>query len=188
MSNTDDSNGSNTDSSMSVKMYPSGDTILAMLQNEYTTQGSKKRDIEARTGILIALLGAMVGFYATAVDFSIFKKASSSLEYFGAVLTTLIYIVPFITFILSMRNFIKVFQIKTYKAIGIEEIFSEDAEESKDETVLMLIEAYKSALISNEKADNEKAIQFKNGISFLYYFFIFLIIAFVLKQIISVIL
>lgn len=181
-------NCSTADDSFDIEVYPSADILLAMIQSEYNIEASRKRDIETRTGVLIAFLGALIGFYATAVDFSIFKKATSSMEYFGFIFLAIIYISPFLMFILSMRNFLKVLQTKTYQSISTDGISKEIAEKPKDEVAFKLAETYKLAVIDNEKANNEKAYQFRKGIFFMYISLIFIIIAFILKQIVSLVL
>lgn len=60
--------------------YPSAETLLSTITREYDAEANRKRDIETRAGVLIALLGALIGFYATALDFSFFKKAHSPIE------------------------------------------------------------------------------------------------------------
>ncbi|MBV2240959.1 hypothetical protein KQR57_14890 [Bacillus inaquosorum] len=49
--------------------YPSSETLLNTITREYDAEANRKRDIETRAGVLIALLGALIGFYATALDF-----------------------------------------------------------------------------------------------------------------------
>lgn len=180
-------NSSANDSSEIISTYEGSDIILEMIQSEYNIEASRKRDIEARTGVLIALLGALIGFYATAIDFSIFKKANSPIEYFCFVIITLIYITPFVTFILSMKKFIEALQTKTYKRIGLPNSFDDFAEVPRDKLSIAIAESYKAVVIDNEKANDEKASQFNRGISLMYFSLIGIIVAFSVKQIIALI-
>lgn len=176
-----------TTSDESTLTNNASDIILQMIQSEYNIEASRKRDIETRAGVLIALLGALIGFYATAIDFSIFKKANSQVEYFCFVMVTFIYITPFATFILSMKRFIEVLQTKTYKRIGLPNSFISSSEMPRDELSIRLAESYRAVVKDNGLANDEKAAQFKSGVSLMYVSLIGIIIAFSIKQIISLI-
>ncbi|WP_182104085.1 hypothetical protein [Niallia taxi] len=180
-------NGSSVASSQPTVKYPSADTLLAMIQSEYDIEASRKRDLETRTGVLIALLGALIGFYATAIDFSMFKKANSSIEYLCFTLVILIYIFPFVTFFLSMKKFIDVLQTKSYKRVGIGGVSEESGVKPNDELSMKLAESYRAVVMDNEKANDVKALQFKKGIILMYFSLIGVIVAFIIKQIVTLI-
>ncbi|MCC2339468.1 hypothetical protein OCF13_11915 [Bacillus tropicus] len=177
----------NTSNIQPEPQYPTADVLLSMIQKEYDIEASRKRDIEARTGILIALLGALIGFYTSAIDFSIFKKAHSTIEYLCFTFIGIIYIFPLITFFLSMKDFINVLQTKKYQRIGLGGITKNVAQKPKDVISMQLAESYKTVVEDNGKSNEEKAIQFKKGISLMYISLIGIIIAYIIKQIVSLI-
>ncbi|MEH7482439.1 hypothetical protein V7157_15425, partial [Neobacillus drentensis] len=86
-----------------------------------------------------------------------------------------------------MKKFIDVLQTKAYKRIGIAGISRATAREQKDEISMRLAESYKAVVTDNEKANDEKALQFKKGISLMYFSLIGVIIAFIIKQVVSLI-
>lgn len=61
-------------------VYPSSEILLSTITREYDAEANRKRDIETRAGVLIALLGALIGFYATALDFSFSRKRTVQLR------------------------------------------------------------------------------------------------------------
>lgn len=173
------------ESSNQVNNYQSADLLLSMIQKEYDIEASRKRDLETRTGILIALLGALIGFYTSAIDFSILKKANTSIEYLCLVFITIIYIFPLFTFFFSMKKFIEVLQTKTYQRVGLGGISEDTARRPKDKIALKLAESYKAVVEENGTSNEEKAQQFKKGISLMYISLIGVIVAYIIKQIVS---
>ncbi|OJD94353.1 hypothetical protein A9485_05720 [Bacillus cereus] len=165
--------------------YPTADVLLSMIQREYDIEASRKRDIETRTGILIALLGALIGFYTSAIDFSLFKKAHTPIEYLCFTFIIIIYIFPLVTFFFSMKEFINVLQTKKYQRIGLGGITENVAKKPKDLISMKLAESYKTVVEDNGKSNEEKAMQFKKGISLMYISLIGVILAYIIKQLIS---
>lgn len=167
--------------------YPSAELLLSTIQKEYDNEASRKRDIETRTGILIALLGALIGFYTSTIDFSIVKKASSPIEYLCVVFIGMIYIFPLITFFLSMKELINVLKTKTYQRIGIGGINETMAKKCKEEVSVRLAKSYKAVVEDNGKSNEKKALQFQKGILLIYISLIGIIVAYIVKQVVSLI-
>lgn len=186
-SQSDTESVNQNDKDETESLYPSAETLLTFIQKEYDIEASRKRDIEARTGILIALLGVLIGFYSSIMDFKIFKTGDAPLEYIGLIFLGLIYIFPLVTLFLSMRHFIKVLNAKTYRRMGLGNNYKEMAQNSKEDTSIRLAESYKIVVEDNDKSNENKAIQFKKGINLLYLSLIAVIITYIIKQIISLI-
>ncbi len=165
--------------------FPSGHLLLETIQKEFEIESSRKRDIETRTGILIALLGALIGFYANALDFSIFKEASTSLEYICVVLLGLLYLSPICTFLMALKQFLNILDAKAYQRIGLGGFNIQMAAKPSAEVATRLTDSYKSVLEDNDKVNEQKAKQFKKGITYMYISLIAVITAFLIKEIIS---
>lgn len=99
--------------------YPSSEVLLNTITREYDGEANRKRDIETRAGVLIALLGALIGFYATALDFSFFKKAHSPIEMLCFSIITLLYIFPAIMQLIAFKHLINVLKTYEYQSLGL---------------------------------------------------------------------
>ncbi|MGG2072842.1 hypothetical protein AB1J28_05795 [Lysinibacillus irui] len=171
-----------------VLEFPSSHVLLETIRHEYDIEASRKRDIETRAGILIALSGALIGFYTTSLDFKILKNASTSLEYLGAVTLCIIYLLPTVTLLIALSNYLKILDAKSYNRVGLGGFNDEMGQKNSDEVSMRLTKVYSSVIKNNHEVNENKAKQFKKGITFMYISLISVIIVYILKQIISLIL
>ena len=169
------------------KEYPSAELLLSIIQHEYQNEASRKRDLETRTGILIALLGALVGLYTSTIDFTIFKKAETSIEYLGFSIIAIIYIFPLISFLISIKLFIDVLKTREYQRMGLDGINDKNAKQLIDVVSQKIVMGYKTVVINNDKSNNAKTKDFNKGIKYLYISLIGIVAAYMLKQVISLI-
>ncbi|RFM38024.1 hypothetical protein D0N38_15780 [Bacillus inaquosorum] len=128
--------------------YPSSETLLNTITREYDAEANRKRDIETRAGVLIALLGALIGFYATALDFSFFKKAHSPIEMLCFSIIALLYIFPAIMQLIAFRHLINVLKTYEYQSLGlggfneVDGSLNTNAKLPKDELQYALADSY----------------------------------------------
>ncbi|MFP3324824.1 hypothetical protein R0K05_17265, partial [Planococcus sp. SIMBA_160] len=155
---------------------------------EYDAEANRKRDIETRAGVLIALLGALIGFYATALDFSFFKKANSPVEMLCFVIIALLFIFPAIMQLIAFKHLINVLKTYQYESLGLDGFNSLNLEKSakrgKDELQLLLTSAYHAVVEKNSMANDTKAKLFKKGTEKIYISIIGIVLVYFFKQII----
>lgn len=170
--------------------YPSAETLLSTITREYDAEANRKRDIETRAGVLIALLGALIGFYATALDFSFFKKAHSPIEMLCFAIIALLYIFPAIMQLIAFKHLINVLKTYEYQTLGIEGfsaengLLNENAQRPKDELQYYLVDSYHGVVEKNSKANETKAKLYKKGIDKIYISIIGIVLVYLFKQII----
>ncbi|MFP3419754.1 hypothetical protein R0K30_09570 [Bacillus sp. SIMBA_154] len=169
-------------------VYPSSEILLSTITREYDAEANRKRDIETRAGVLIALLGALIGFYATALDFSFFKKANSPVEMLCFVIIALLFIFPAIMQLIAFKHLINVLKTYQYESLGLDGFNSLNLEKSakrgKDELQLLLTSAYHAVVEKNSMANDTKAKLFKKGTEKIYISIIGIVLVYFFKQII----
>ncbi|NQD50091.1 hypothetical protein HP440_06240 [Bacillus altitudinis] len=169
-------------------VYPSSEILLSTITREYDAEANRKRDIETRAGVLIALLGALIGFYATALDFSFFKKANSPVEMLCFVIIALLFIFPAIMQLIAFKHLINVLKTYQYEALGIDGFNSENLENNakrrKDELQFALTSTYHAVVKKNSIANDTKAKLFKKGTEKIYISIIGIVLVYLFKQII----
>ncbi|MGG0284142.1 hypothetical protein ABEY41_03230 [Peribacillus butanolivorans] len=170
-----------------VETFPSAELLLSVIQSEYTVEAERKRDFESRSGILIALLGALIGFYGTEVDFSFFNKADSSLEIVSIIFISLLYIFPVIMLLISFKHLLNVLKTKEYQRIGLGGFTVEVSKIQRDDVAKRLMVHYKDIVTRNGKENDAKANEFKLGIKNLYIALIAIVVVFFIKEIITII-
>lgn len=176
------------ESSNQAPQFPSGQVLLDTIRHEYDIESSRKRDFETRAGVLIALSGALIGFYASSLDYSAFKEASTPMEYIGATLLGILYLLPTITLLISLGNFLKILDTKSYDRIGLGGFNDEMGQKPSDEVALRLAKSYKSVIENNHTVNENKVKQFKTGINFMYISLISVIVVYCFKEIINLVL
>lgn len=176
------------ESSNQVPSFPSGQVLLETIRHEYDIEASRKRDFETRAGVLIALSGALIGFYASSLDYSAFKKVSTPMEYIGVTLLGMLYLLPTITLLISLGNFLKILDTKSYHRIGLGGFNDQMGQKASDEVAMKLAKSYKSVIENNHEVNENKAKQFKTGINFMYISLISVIVVYCFKEIINLIL
>ncbi|MEC1661060.1 hypothetical protein [Bacillus mojavensis] len=170
--------------------YPSSETLLNTITREYDAEANRKRDIETRAGVLIALLGALIGFYATALDFSFFKKAHSPIEMLCFSIIALLYIFPAIMQLIAFRHLINVLKTYEYQSLGLGGFNEEDgslntnAKLPKDELQYALADSYYNIVKKNSNANDTKANLYKKGIEKIYISIIGIVLVYMIKQVI----
>lgn len=170
--------------------YPSAETLLSTITREYEAEANRKRDIETRAGVLIALLGALIGFYATALDFSFFKKAQSPIEMLCFAIIALLYIFPAIMQLIAFKHLINVLKTYEYQTLGLGGFSSENgmldynAKRPKDELQYDLVDSYHGVVEKNSNANETKARLYKKGIEKIYISIIGIVLVYFIKQII----
>ncbi|MFE5473445.1 hypothetical protein [Bacillus safensis] len=169
-------------------VYPSSEILLSTITREYDAEANRKRDIETRAGVLIALLGALIGFYATALDFSFFKKANSPVEMLCFVIIALLYIFPAIMQLIAFKHLINVLKTYQYESLGLSGFNSENleynAKRRKDELQFALTSTYHTVVEKNSIANDTKAKLFKKGTEKIYISIIGIVLVYFFKQII----
>ncbi|MEY2239360.1 hypothetical protein [Bacillus altitudinis] len=169
-------------------VYPSSEILLSTITREYDAEANRKRDIETRAGVLIALLGALIGFYATALDFSFFKKANSPVEMLCFVIIALLYIFPAIMQLIAFKHLINVLKTYQYESLGLSGFNSENleynAKRGKDELQFALTSTYHTVVEKNSIANDTKAKLFKKGTEKIYISIIGIVLVYFFKQII----
>jgi hypothetical protein len=169
------------------KTYKSSDVLLSVIQNEYTNEADRKRDLETRSGIFIALLGALVGFYAGQIDFSYFKNPESSIELLFFILVSIFSLLPAVMMLFALKNLIDVLKVKEYQRIGLGGFSETSAKKPKDEIEFKLALSYKSVVETNGISNDEKAKQFKKGVNKIFIAVLGIIVFYLLKEILLVI-
>jgi hypothetical protein len=169
------------------KTYASSDVLLSVIQNEYTNEADRKRDLETRSGIFIALLGALIGFYAGQINFSYFKNYESSIELLFFIFVCIMSLFPVVMLLFALKDLIDVLKIKEYQRIGLGGFSETSAMKEKSEIEFKLAIAYKSVVETNGKSNDEKAKQFKNGVNKIFIAVIGIIVFYILKEILLVI-
>lgn len=170
--------------------YPSSETLLNTISREYDAEANRKRDIETRAGVLIALLGALIGFYATALDFSFFKKAHSPIEMLCFAIIALLYIFPAIMQLIAFKHLINVLKTYEYQSLGLSGFNEEDgslnnnARLPKDELQYALTDSYYNIVKKNSNANDTKAKLYKKGIEKIYISIIGIVLVYMIKQVI----
>lgn len=167
------------------KNYPSSDLLLSVIQSEYDIEVGRKRDLETRAGILIALLGAIVVFYLTEIDFSFFKTTNSKIEVLCFILISLIYLFPVVMLLLSFNKFINVLKTKSYQRLGLGGFDDETAKRNQNELSFDLMESYAVVVKSNAISNDEKADDFKEGIDKLTIAIIGITVTYILKELLK---
>ncbi|AOH54505.1 hypothetical protein ABE28_009080 [Peribacillus muralis] len=168
--------------------YPSSELLLSIIQSEYDIEVGRKRDLETRAGILIALLGAVVVFYLTEINFSSFKTANSKVEVLCFILISLIYLFPVVMLLLSFNKFINVLKTKSYQRIGLDGFDIETAKRNQNELSFDLMESYTAVVKSNAISNDEKVDDFKEGIDKLTIAIIGIVVTYLLKELLKLIL
>ncbi|TDO13040.1 hypothetical protein DFO69_1463 [Bacillus subtilis] len=170
--------------------YPSSETLLNAITREYDAEANRKRDIETRAGVLIALLGALIGFYAAAIDFSFFKKAHSPIEMLCFSIIALIYIFPAIMQLIAFKHLINVLKTYEYQTLGLTGFNEEDgslstnAKHPTDKLQYALVDSYRIIVKKNSNANDTKAALYKKGIEKIYISIIGIVLVYMIKQII----
>ncbi|CAF1720301.1 MULTISPECIES: hypothetical protein [Bacillus] len=170
--------------------YPSSETLLNTISREYDAEANRKRDIETRAGVLIALLGALIGFYATALDFSFFKKAHSPIEMLCFAIIALLYIFPAIMQLIAFKHLINVLKTYEYQSLGLSGFNEDDgslnnnARLPKDELQYALTDSYYNIVKKNSNANDTKAKLYKKGIEKIYISIIGIVLVYMIKQVI----
>lgn len=170
--------------------YPSSETLLNTISREYDAEANRKRDIETRAGVLIALLGALIGFYATALDFSFFKKAHSPIEMLCFAIIALLYIFPAIMQLIAFKHLINVLKTHEYQSLGLSGFNEDDgslnnnARLPKDELQYALTDSYYNIVKKNSNANDTKAMLYKKGIEKIYISIIGIVLVYMIKQVI----
>ncbi|AMA53280.1 hypothetical protein [Bacillus inaquosorum] len=170
--------------------YPSSETLLNTITREYDAEANRKRDIETRAGVLIALLGALIGFYATALDFSFFKKAHSPIEMLCFSIIALLYIFPAIMQLIAFRHLINVLKTYEYQSLGlggfneVDGSLNTNAKLPKDELQYALADSYYNIVKKNSNANDTKANLYKKGIEKIYISIIGIVLVYMIKQVI----
>ncbi|WMM35799.1 hypothetical protein [Bacillus sp. F56] len=168
--------------------YPSVETLLSTVTREYDTEANRKRDIETRAGVLIALLGALIGFYTSALDFSFFKKANSSIEILCFVIVSVLYIFPAIMQLIAFKHLINVLKTYEYDTLGLGGFDKEHvAQKPKENLQFNLTKQYKKIIVVNRKANDTKVELFKKGIKEIYISIIGIVVVYFMKQILLLI-
>ncbi|MBE0185609.1 MULTISPECIES: hypothetical protein [Bacillus] len=168
--------------------YPSAETLLSTITREYDAEANRKRDIETRAGVLIALLGALIGFYASAIDFSILKKTSySPIEMLCFSVLSILYFFPAIMQLIAFRHLINVLKTYEYTSIGLNGFTQENAERPKDELQYHLATSYHAVVVQNSKANDIKADLYKKGFEKIYISIIGIVLVYFVKQVILLI-
>ncbi|KJF47100.1 MULTISPECIES: hypothetical protein [Bacillus] len=169
-------------------VYPSSEILLSTITREYDAEANRKRDIETRAGVLIALLGALIGFYATALDFSFFKKANSPVEMLCFVIIALLFIFPAIMQLIAFKHLINVLKTYQYESLGLGGFnplnLEKSAKRGKDELQFLLTSAYHAVVEKNSIANDTKAKLFKKGTEKIYISIIGIVLVYFFKQII----
>lgn len=164
------------------------DILYDLARNEYDNETNRKRDLETRAGILIALVGALIGLFFTVIDISIISNGKTVVETVFYAILALSYLIPLSIGFLSLKSFIDVIITRDYTRIDVNGISEQTAALEKQVLSFNLANSYKNAVINNEKLNNEKANYFKNGINKLFIsfisFFLIYIVHIVLKQVI----
>ncbi|KYC90303.1 hypothetical protein P9G70_13025 [Bacillus velezensis] len=177
------SKGKQQDSGKNVIEYPSSEVLLNTVTREYDAEANRKRDIETRAGVLIALLGALIGFYATALDFSFFKKAHTPIEMLFFAIISLLYIFPAVMQLIAFKHLINVLKTYSYSSIGLGGFNIQNAGRPKDALQLSLSQSYKAVVELNSKANDIKANLYKKGIDKIFISIIGIVIVYFIKQV-----
>ncbi|WP_016938730.1 hypothetical protein [Bacillus siamensis] len=173
--------------------YPGSEVLLNTITREYDAEANRKRDIETRAGVLIALLGALIGFYATALDFSFFKKAHSPIEMLCFSIIALLYIFPAIMQLIAFKHLINVLKTFEYETIGLNGFSNENgslqvnAKFPKDKLEYAFVDSYYNIVKLNSKANDTKANLYKKGIEKIFISIIGIVLVYMIKQIILLI-
>ncbi|MED5224163.1 hypothetical protein [Bacillus safensis] len=169
-------------------LYPSSEILLSTITREYDAEANRKRDIETRAGVFLALLGALIGFYATALDFSFFKKANSPIEMLCFVIIAMLYIFPAIMQLIAFKHLINVLKTYQYESLGLGGFNPGNIEMSaklrKDELQFLLSSSYHAVVEKNSIANDTKAKLFRNGTEKIYISIIGIVFVYFFKQII----
>lgn len=164
-------------------IYPSGELLLQVIQKEYEIEAARKRDIETRTGIFIALAGVLIGFYASSIDFGHLNIGKTTLENIGFIFLVLVYVAPICFFLITLKKLINLLNAKEYKRIGIEGINEEIASMPVDQISTKLAESYRTVVEDNGETNENKAKDYNSSIKWLYTSLIAVIVAYIISQI-----
>ncbi|MED4057575.1 hypothetical protein [Niallia taxi] len=160
------------------------DILFDLARNEYDNETNRKRDLETRAGILIALVGALIGLFFTVIDISIVSKGKTVVETVIYSILALSYLIPLSTGFLSLKSFINTIITREYTRMDVNGVTDQIAALEKQDLSFRLATSYKNAVINNEKLNDEKASYFNDGIDKLFNTFI----AFLLIYIVHIIL
>ncbi|ATP40129.1 hypothetical protein CSE16_08730 [Solibacillus sp. R5-41] len=173
------------ESSSQVPQFPSGQVLLETIQHEYDIETSRKRDLENRAGVLIALSGALIGFYANTLDYSFAKEASTPFEYIAVVFLVLVYLLPLITLLTALWNFLKILDAKSYDRLRLDGFKIEVGKKASDSVSMDLAINYKDVVLGNHNVNEEKAKQLNKGIKLMYFSLIIVVFVYFLQNILK---
>jgi hypothetical protein len=162
-----------------IEEYPSSELLLSIVQKEYDLESDRKRDLESRAGILIALLGTMVGFYIKDINLSFIKGHSTEVELLFYILIIALYLVPVTSLMAALFHLVNVIMTRDYQRIGLGFDYNLGMAQ-KDEVAQHLTWAYKDAVEKNMEVNDQKVIHFKKGIKFAFLSIISIIVIYIL--------
>lgn len=145
--------------------HPSAELLFNLAKGEYEYETNRKRDLETRSGILIALISAVMGLFISTIDITLIQKGKTIIETILFILLTVSYLYPLILILISLKKFINVLITRDYTRIDVDGINYETAKLSREELYLRLARSYKNAVNDNDSINNEKVNNFKNGIT-----------------------
>lgn len=162
--------------------FHAAETLLSIIQKEYEYEANRKRDLETRTGILLALLGALTGFYVKEVELTFIKTATTSIELTFLIIISIFCVVPIVTMLFAFYRLINVYNTKEYERIGLGGFSEKQAKKSRQVISYKLAISYKAVVETNDKVNTEKANQFQKGIKMIYWSITLMIVSYLLKQ------
>ncbi|WP_432359820.1 hypothetical protein [Sporosarcina sp. UB5] len=145
----------------------------------------RKREIEIRAGVSLALIGVLITLILNLLDFSYWKNASNIIEVVGYLTITVLLCIPLITILKSLHYLLKVILTKGYNGVNIPAITDKILEESLLKTQRNIFKSHQDYIKQNRSLNQEKALDFNNGVRWLKYTLISLVIVFVVFSIIK---
>lgn len=143
--------------------------MLDVAKNEYSSERERKRDLETRAGILIALVGVLIGIVLTTLDFSLVLKYKNIYAVIGMFLLWFFILIAIILLLISLFQFIKVLKVQQYGAIDLSFIDDQYRNEEALGFQFEIADSYKEIIIHNRALNEEKVIKYNWGINFFKY-------------------
>lgn len=182
-----ESNDNRTESSHESNQvqYLSAPILFEVAIKEYEIEATRKRDIETRIGVLMAIVGVLIGFYASAVKFDKIDLKGNFMENIGALFLIILFLLPLILFIVTFKKMMNLLSVTEYQRIGLGGINKEIAKKNIDDTAIKLAASYKTVIDNNSKINHEKALKYNESIKWLYASIISVGIVFIVNQMIE---